>query len=381
MTQPSDDAVRLGPTNSLPDVAGLSVGHVTLREPGWLTGTTVVLGPDEGVVAGVDVRGGGPGTRETDLLDPRNMVERVHAVTLTGGSAFGLAAADGVMRHLYAEGRGFPMGGPGQVVPIVPGAVIFDLGRGGDFGTFPDAGFGEAACAAALASPVTGDAEEIPSACDPTGTLGSVGAGTGAQAGGLRGGLGSASVVLDTEGGHVTVAALVVVNAVGSAVDPATGELWGARHLLKADVHGIPGWPSGTLPGRPDPEEVEAARHAAAEASATSAVPRTLATTIGVVATDAALTKAQCARLAGSGHDGMARAISPIHTMFDGDTLFGLSTTAAPAPDPATFHRVLHAAGEVVTRSIVRAMLAADSVTTPAGTWRGYRDAFPGAAR
>ena len=367
------DTWSAGPRNDLTDVAGLAVGHHERTGDGWLTGTTVVLAPPDGAVGGVDVRGGGPGTRETDLLDPRNMVERVHAVTLTGGSAFGLAAADGVMRHLYAEGRGFPMGGPGQVVPIVPGAVVFDLGRGGDFGTFPDAGFGEAACAAALRAQ---SAEEPPALAQ-----GSVGAGTGSQAGGLRGGVGSASLTLDTGDGPVTVAALVVVNPIGSTVDPATGDLWGARHLLGADVHGIPGWPEGALPRRPDRAELEEARRAAAEAGTASAVPRTLATTIGVVATDATLTKAQCARLAGSGHDGMARAVSPIHTMFDGDTLFGLSTAAGPVPGPVTVHRMLHAAGEVVTRSIVRGMLAAESVTTPAGTWRGYREAFPSAAR
>lgn len=358
-----------GPRNDLADVAGLAVGHHARVGDGWLTGTTVVLAPPEGAVGGVDVRGGGPGTRETDLLDPRNLVERVHAVTLGGGSAFGLAAADGVMRSLYAEGRGFPMGGPGQVVPIVPAAVVFDLGRGGSFGAFPDAGFGENACAAALSA----QASQVHSPLE----LGSVGAGTGTQVGGLRGGIGSASALLDTDEGPVTVAALVVVNAVGSAVDPATGELWGARHLLAADLDGLGGWPAGTFPRRPDPADLEAARRAAAEANATSSVPRTLATTIGVVATDATLTKAQCARLAGSGHDGMARAVSPIHTMFDGDTLFGLSTAAGAAPGPAALHLVLHAAGEVVTRSIVRALLAAGSVTTPAGTWRCYREAFP----
>lgn len=359
-----------GPRNDLTDVSGLSVGHHERVGDGWLTGTTVVLAPPEGAVGGCDVRGGGPGTRETDLLDPRNVVERAHAVTLSGGSAFGLAAADGVMRHLYAAGRGFPMGAAGDVVPIVPGAVVFDLGRGGIFGAFPDQSFGEKACAAALAGPE--DDARTPS-------LGAIGAGTGTQAGGLRGGIGSASVVLDGPTGPVTLAALVVVNAVGSPVDPATGELWGARHLLGADVHGIPGWPDGVLPSRPDPAEVEASARAAEAANPTSSVPRTLATTIGVVATDAALTESQCARLAGSGHDGMARAVNPIHTMYDGDTLFGLSTCVGPAADPATFHAMLHAAGEVVTRSIVRAMLAAESITTPAGTWRGYRDAFPSA--
>ncbi|MGO0577384.1 P1 family peptidase [Ornithinimicrobium panacihumi] len=360
-----------GPRNHLTDVAGLAVGHHQRTGDGWLTGTTVVLAPPDGAVGGADVRGGGPGTRETDLLDPRNMVERVHAVVLSGGSAFGLGSADGVMRTLYAEQRGLQMGQPGQVVPIVPGAVVFDLGRGGNFSATPDAAFGENACRAAILGE-SGEADEGL-------RLGSVGAGTGTQAGGLRGGIGSASAVLETECGAVTIAALVVVNAVGSTVDPETGELWGARHLIEADVNGIPGWPEGRMPGLPDQADLEAARQAAQEANATSAVPRTLATTIGVVATDATLTESQCARIAGSGHDGMARAINPIHTMFDGDTLFGLSTHTAPAPDAFAFHQLLHAAGEVVTRSIVRAMLAAETVGTPAGTWRCYRDAFPSA--
>ena len=353
-----------GPTNSLLDVGGLGVGHHQRVGDGSLTGTTVVLCPPEGAVAGADVRGGAPGTRETDLLDPRNLVERVHAVVLSGGSAFGLAAADGVMRELYARGRGFPMGGPGEVVPIVPAAVCFDLGRGGDFGSFPDASFGARALADAESGGVAG--------------LGNVGAGTGTQVGGLRGGVGTASAVLPD---GTTLAALVVVNAVGSAVDLGTGELWGARHLVEADVRGIPGWPEGVLPARPDPAELEAARRAAEESNATSRVPRSLATTIGVVATDARLTPAQCSRLATSGHDGMARAVNPIHTMFDGDALFGLSTGARGVPDVAGFHALLHGAGEVVTRAMVRGVLAAESVTTPAGSWRGYRDAFPSAGR
>ena len=365
--------VSAGPTNTLADVLGLHVGHHQRTGDGWLTGSTVVLCPPEGAVGGIDVRGGAPGTRETDLLDPVNMVERVHAVSLSGGSAFGLAAADGVMRELFALGRGFPMGGPADVVPIVPGAVIFDLGRGGDFGATPDGDFGRAALAGAL---------ECEQRCDDAGgvppavPLGSVGAGTGAQAGGLRGGIGSASVTCPDGS---TVAALVVVNAVGSAVDPRTGVLWGVDHLLPEDVVDLPGWVSGRIPSTPSAADLEAAHRAAEVANVTSAVPRTLATTIGVVATDAALTKAQCARMSGSGHDGMARAINPIHTMFDGDTLFGLSTGLRDAPDPGAFHAMLHQAGEVVTRAIVRAMLAAESVTTPAGTWRSYADAFPSA--
>ena len=141
--------VTPGPTNTLTDVDGIRVGHATRIGDGWLTGTTVVVAPPGGAVGGVDVRGGGPGTRETDLLDPRNAVTHVHAVVLTGGSAFGLAAADGVMQRLLADGIGFPVGGPGEVVPIVPAAVIFDLGRGGDFRHVPDASLGAEAYDAA----------------------------------------------------------------------------------------------------------------------------------------------------------------------------------------------------------------------------------------
>ena len=197
-----------GPTNSLTDVDGIRVGHAQRVGDGWLTGTTVVLAPPHGAVGGVDVRGGGPGTRETDLLDPRNLVERVHAVVLSGGSAFGLAAADGVMGRLARDGVGFPMGGPGDVVPIVPGAVIFDLGRGGVFANRPGPAMGESAYdAATAAAPAPGSPGQ-----------GCVGAGTGAVAGGLKGGVGTASAVL-SDGS--TIAALVVVNALGSSVDPA----------------------------------------------------------------------------------------------------------------------------------------------------------------
>ena len=142
-----------GPTNSLSDVAGIRVGHADRRAGGWLSGTTVVLAPDGGAVAGVDVRGGGPGTRETDVLDPRNQVERIHAVVLSGGSAFGLATADGVMQRLFQAGIGYPTGGPGEVVPIVSAAVIFDLGRGGDFAKRPGAAMGEQAYDAARSEP------------------------------------------------------------------------------------------------------------------------------------------------------------------------------------------------------------------------------------
>ncbi|MGC1208340.1 MAG: P1 family peptidase [Ornithinimicrobium sp.] len=351
-----------GPTNSLVDVPGIRVGQHQRVGDGWLTGTTVVLAPDAGAVGGVDVRGGGPGTRETDLLNPQNLIERVHAVCLCGGSAFGLAAADGVMRERYAEGVGFRMGGPADVVPIVPGAVIFDLGRGGDFSAFPDASFGEAAARAA-----TSDRPQ----------LGNVGAGTGAKAGGLKGGVGSESDVLPD---CTTIAALVVVNSVGSAADPATGSFYGSPYLNPSDASGL--GPDGRretaypLVG-PLPEELDASRVAALRAPFASRGGKTLATTIGVIATDATLTKAQCARLAGSGHDGMARAINPIHTMFDGETLFALATGDREAPGHEGFHGLLTAAADVVTRAIVRGVLSADSVDTPGGAWRSYADAFP----
>jgi L-aminopeptidase/D-esterase-like protein len=194
------------------------VGHAQRVGDGALTGTTVVVPGPDGAVAGVDVRGGGPGTRETDALDPRTLVDRIHAVVLSGGSAYGLAAATGVMDALGEQGVGFPVSPrAGEVVPIVPAAVVFDLGRGGDFRARPDAALGAAALAAAVAGP------------SPQGV---VGAGTGTLVGGLKGGIGTASETT-TSG---TVTALCVVNAAGSAVDPRTGELWAARHLTADDA-------------------------------------------------------------------------------------------------------------------------------------------------
>jgi len=343
---PSASSPRPGPTNTLTDVAGLRVGHYHRVGGGWLTGTTVVLAPPDGAVGGVDVRGGGPGTRETDLLDPRNLVERVHAVVLTGGSAYGLAAATGVVERLADAGIGFPVGaGHGQVVPIVPGAVIFDLGRGGDFRATPGAEFGAAAYDAASDGPVP---------------LGTVGAGAGAVAGGLKGGVGSASAVLDDGS---TVAALAVVNAVGSTVDPGSGELYGVRFGLPGEFDGL---------RAPDEDE----RAAALVATGHSARDP-FHTTIGVVATDVALTKAQCQKLAGIGHDGMARAIRPVHSMFDGDTVFALATGGRPGLDPVAFNALLAAAADVFTRAVVHGMLAA----TGAGGYRAYAEVYPSAVR
>ena len=343
-----------GPSNSLTDVAGLRVGHATRREEGWLTGTTVVIGPDAGVVAGVDVRGGAPGTRETDLLDPRNLVDRVNAVVLTGGSAFGLAAADGVMQRLYAAGLGWPMGEPGQVVPIVPAAVLFDLGRGGEFGHAPAASDGADAYDSARPGPVL---------------QGCVGAGTGAKVGGLKGGVGSASAVLED---GTTVAALVVVNAIGSPHDEWTGELLARRHGVGDEFAHL---------GIPASGELAAARERAAAAYQGQGMRPGMATTIGVIATDATLTKAQCQKVSGLGHDGLARAVDPVHTLLDGDTLFTLATGGRPAPELPQLHALMVAAGQCVTRAVGHAVLAAESVANGAVDLRSYRDAFPSAVR
>ncbi len=339
---------RPGPANDLTDVTGLAVGHHQRIGRGWLTGCTVVRCPP-GTVGGVDVRGSAPGTRETDLLDPSNLVPHVDAICLTGGSAYGLAAAHGVLEVLEAAGRGFRVGPAATaVVPIVPGAVIFDLGRGGVFPNRPDASFGAAATRAAHPRRFR---------------QGTVGAGTGAVAGGIKGGLGSASTVL-ADG--TVVAALVVVNAVGSAVDPASGLPWGVRALLDGDS-----------PPLRRPSALER-RNLLAAATA----PPALNTTIGVVATTAALGRAECRKLAAVGHDGLARAVRPAHAMTDGDTLFGLATaTTVLSPERVArtkaLNEVLAAAADTVERSVVRAVVAA----TGAGSWPSWSELCPSAYR
>ncbi|MET8456183.1 P1 family peptidase [Streptomyces parvulus] len=341
--------------DALTDVAGLLVGHATRRGGGWLTGTTVVLAPEDGAVAAVDVRGGGPGTKETDALDPRNLVQRVQAVVLTGGSAYGLDAASGVMAWLEERGRGVRVGpDPSHVVPVVPAACVFDLGRGGDFRARPDAGTGRAAVEAAWAgagSPGAGVAQ------------GCVGAGTGAVVGTLKGGVGTASTLLDS---GVTVAALVVVNAAGSVTDPETGALYG-------ELSG------GGRVAYPAAEVHEAARLRLAEVAARNAPPP-LNTTLAVVATDAALSKAQAQKLAGTSHDGIARAVRPVHLLSDGDTVFALATGARPLAegDPLALNEVLAAGADVVTRAIVRAVRAAESTEGPGGAWPSYEELYGG---
>jgi len=340
--------VQPGPQDAITDVAGVRVGHTTRDEPGWLTGVTVVV-PPPGTVGGVDVRGGGPGTRETDLLDPRNLVDAVDAVVLAGGSAFGLSAADGVAAAAYDAGAGWPVGPEAhERVPVVPAAIVFDLGRGGSWRNVPGPADGAAAYRAAADGPVE---------------VGSVGAGTGARTGGLRGGVGTASIVL---GSGATVGAVVVVNAVGATFG-ADGRML-AAHLIGAD-------------DLPAPDLVRAQAYWAAVAEQTERLRAGTATTLAVVATDVAMTKAGCQKLAGVAHDGFARALSPVHTAFDGDTVFALATGERAALTGVDEVELQTAVADCVARAIVRAVLAAVSVdrTRDGGLWLpSYRDALVG---
>ena len=288
----------------------------------------MVLTP-EGAVGGVDVRGAAPGTRETDLLSPLNAVEKVHAVLLAGGSAFGLDAAGGVMHWLEERGAGVQVG-PARV-PIVPAAILFDLWVG-DATIRPDAQAGYAACEAASAQP---PAE------------GNVGAGTGASVGKLfgihramRGGIGTASIKV----GGITVGALVAVNAIGDVVDPATGRVVAGARM--ADGKSLLGSMQALMRGEL-PVQLQAG----------------MATTLGVVATDAALTKAQANKVAQMAHDGLARSINPVHTMTDGDTLFALATGASGLPGNVTLIGAL--AAEVMAQAVLRAVRAATRLSGP----------------
>ncbi|MFF0145088.1 L-aminopeptidase/D-esterase-like protein [Amycolatopsis sulphurea] len=326
--------------NAITDVPGVLVGHHQRLGEGWATGTTVVLVPD-GAVGAVDQRGGAPGTRETDLLKPENLVQRVNAVCLSGGSAYGLAAADGVMRWLSERNLGFPVGEqPHEVVPIVPGAVLFDLPRS-EWGNRPDAGFGYAACEAATT----------------TVAQGTVGAGSGAVVGSLKGGIGTASERV----GEVTVGAIAAVNAAGEAVDFKTGRAFAADHEVDGEF-GVR-WPD---------------RLGAVHGQRTD-----LNTTVGVVACDAALSKGEARRLTVSAQDGLARAVRPAHSMFDGDTVYALATGTRELPQQSgsfasaaragALDALCAAAARVFARAMVHGLLAA----TAAGGVAAYRDVWP----
>jgi L-aminopeptidase/D-esterase-like protein len=313
---------------SITDVAGINVGHFTdSRRP---TGCTVIL-CSEGAVGGVDVRGAAPGTRETELLNPINTVQQVHAIVLSGGSAFGLDTATGVMRYLEEQGIGFDT----RVarVPIVPAAILFDLGVG-DPKIRPDAEAGYKACKAATTS---APAE------------GNVGAGAGATVGKLfgmdramKGGVGSASIKLSDGKSSLTVGAIVAVNAIGDVIDPGAGKVVaGAR---AKDGKTLLGSMNAILSGEPLPPSLGGQ-----------------ATTIGVVATDAQLDKAQATKIAQMAHDGLARAINPVHTGFDGDTIFALATGKSSRRPNVTLIGAL--AAEAMAQAVVRAVKAAKSIS------------------
>lgn len=330
--------IRVGPRNLISDVAGVLVGNA--EDAGLRSGTTVVLA-EAPMTAAVDVRGGGPGTRETDALDPSCLVEAVDAVVLSGGSAFGLDAPGGVMSWLKARGRGFEVGE--AVVPIVPAAILFDLLNGGDkdWGETPpyrDLGLRAAEAAAADFA------------------LGNAGAGLGAVAGGLKGGLGSASFVFEgADGAPFTVGALAVANPFGSVTMPGTDTFW--AWALEQD---------GELGGQAAPS----ASLAAGELDYAGAGTLAANTTLAVVATDAALSKAQAGRVAIMAQDGIARAIRPVHTPFDGDTVFVLSTGARPQADPlGDVAKLGMLAADCTARAIARGVYEADGL----GDCPGYR--------
>ncbi|QIL79307.1 P1 family peptidase [Diaphorobacter sp. HDW4A] len=325
---PHSPSAPTGPCGSITDVTGIEVGQFTdSRRP---TGCSVVLARS-GAVAGVDVRGAAPGTRETDLLEPSNLVQQVHAVMLSGGSAYGLDTATGAMRWLEEQGIGLDVGV--GLVPIVPAAVLFDL-TVGDMKIRPDAAAGYAACVAASRGVIE---------------QGNVGAGAGAVVGkmfglqnAMKGGIGSASVRV----GRVTVGALIACNAVGDVVSPQdAAPLAGAR--------------------TDDGQRLRDTRRALLAGEAPRSLLAGINTTIGVIATDAQITKVQAQRLATVGHDGLARSINPVHTMTDGDTLFALGTGLV---DENPGMLVLAAmAAEAVALATEQAVRAAGSITLPNG--------------
>jgi L-aminopeptidase/D-esterase-like protein len=311
-----------GPRNLITDVTGLRVGNAS--DAGLKSGTTVLLG-DRPFVASVHVMGGAPGTRETDLLAPDKSVVDVDALVLSGGSAFGLDACSGVVDGLRAMGRGLPVG---QVrVPIVPGAILFDLLNGGDKGWTdnPYRALGRAALEAA----------------DHDFDLGSHGAGTGALSAMWKGGLGSSSFVLPS---GETVGALVAANPVGSVTTPGSRHFWAAPFEVGDEFGGL-GSDARSGLSLPEPSRKMAAMGVAQGN-----------TTIAIVATDAPLTKAQCQRLAVAAHDGIARAVVPAHTPMDGDLIFGLSTGTNGVINDPTLAALGNAAAHCLSRAIARAI-------------------------
>ena len=333
---------RPGVRNLITDVPGLKVGQA--QDEGARSGVTVIL-PNDRAVCAVDVRGGAPGTRETDALGPEILVEAVDDVVLSGGSVYGLAAADGVAAWLGARGRGYGLSADPAVPPspVIPAAILFDLANGGDkaWGEAPPyRGLGRAAVASA--------GEHF--------ALGTAGAGYGAMAGALKGGVGSASVLA---GDGVTVGAIVAVNSFGSVVAPGGRTFWAAPYEIGAEFGGL--GPAGLSAG---PEDWGLAKAPGALRN----------TTIACVATDVALTPAQARRVAIMAQDGLARAIRPIHAPFDGDVVFAISTAARPLPDGADMAvaRLGALAADCLARAVARAVFEATPWSgTDTPCWRG----------
>jgi L-aminopeptidase/D-esterase-like protein len=331
-----------GARNLITDVPGVRVGQA--QDASARTGVTVIL-PDDRAVCAVDVRGGAPGTRETDALAPENLVEAVDAVVLAGGSVYGLAAADGVVAWLGARGRGFALAASPNVPPspVVPAAILFDLVNGGD------KGWGEAPPYAALG-------KQAVAAAGAEFELGTAGAGYGALAGALKGGIGSASIV-SADG--FSVGAIVAVNSWGSVIAPGGRSFWAAPYEVGDEFGGL-----GSADLRAAPEDWGLAKTAASARN----------TTLACVATDVALTPAQAWRLAVMAQDGLARAIRPVHAPFDGDVVFALSTAGQPMPAQADYAvaRIGALAADCLARAVARAVF--EATPWPGVAVRCWRD-------
>lgn len=323
-----------GPKNAITDVPGIEVGHYTVTNgTGGMTGTTAIIARG-GATAGVTQRGGAPGTRLTDLLKSEKALGTAHAVVLSGGSAYGLAAADGVTECLESQGVG-TQASNGTLVPVVPSAILFDPGRCAPFNFRPDASFGANACRAANNGPVK---------------MGNVGAGAGARSGGVKGGIGTASALLPN---GVVVGAIVAVNSSGRTFDASTGQFFAGY------ITGNTDFTTATAQAAPEVIGEELLR----------------ATTIAVVATNAKLSKAQANKIAQMADDGLARAIRLAHGTGDGDTVFALATgTSAATPN---INQIGSAAADVLSRAIVRAILAADSIHVGSCNVSSYCEQFP----
>ncbi|HWL53702.1 MAG TPA: P1 family peptidase [Chthoniobacteraceae bacterium] len=344
----STSTIQPGPRNLITDVDGIRVGNI--QSESVRSGVSVIL-PDRRVVAACDVRGGAPGTRETDALDPTCLADCVDAVVLSGGSSYGLEAASGAVAWLGHRERGFKLGETPRVSPIVPGAVLFDLPNGGDkaWGENPPyREWGLRGCEAA-----SHDFE-----------LGNAGAGMGALAGDLKGGLGSASAFL----GDLQIGALLAVNAFGSAVIPGSRHFWSAPYEIGDEFGGL-GWPERL----PSLSTVDPFRN-----SRTEMAPLTPGgnTTLGVVAVNAALTPAEARRIAIMAQDGLARSLRPIHSHVDGDVIFVLSTGTVTIPEEERLLQLMRIgsiAADCVARAVARGVYAANDM----GAAPSYRSRFP----